>query len=126
MNNQIIKFISLLKNCSMSNKSSVLVAKNSFVLNCVECLYKEGLILSYLVINEKNKILIKLRSVNSYVLTNKLKLVSKPSKPIYLKYSDLCRISLKNKVGFLSTSKGILTLTECKKKRIGGLFAFYC
>lgn len=125
MNNKIIKFISTLKNSSMSNKSFVIVEKSSLVLNCVECLYKEGLILSYSVMNGENKILIKLRSVNSYVLTNKLNLVSKPSRFVYLKYSDLCRISSKNKTGVLSTSKGILTLSECKKNKIGGLFIFY-
>ena len=125
MNNQIIKLISTLKNSSMSNKNFVLVEKNFLVLNCIECLYKEGLILSYSIMSEKNKILVKLRSVNSDVLTNKLKLISRPSKPVYLKYSDLCRMSFKSGIGFLFTSRGIFTLNECKKKRIGGLFAFY-
>lgn len=129
MNNQIIKFLSFLKNSSLSKKKSVIVNYNNLIIKCVESLYKEGLILSYSILkgeNQKaNKIEIKLRNVNDHVLTSKIQIVSRPTNIKYLQYHQLCRITLKEKTGFFSTNKGILTLDECKKNRLGGVFSFY-
>ena len=129
MNNQIIKFLSLLKNSSLSKKKFVTVNYNNLIIKCIEALYKEGLILSYFVQKEKDnsptKIQIKLRNVDDIVLTSKIKIVSKPTNIKYLQYHQLCRITLKEKTGFFSTNKGILTLDECKKNRLGGVFSFY-
>ncbi len=129
MNNQIIKFLSLLKNSSLARKESVTVNFNVLILKCVEALYKEGLILSYFIVKGKDKscekISIKLRNVDDIVLTSKIKIVSKPTNIKYLQYHQLCRIVLKEKTGFFSTNKGILTLDECKKNRLGGVFSFY-
>jgi len=129
MNNQIIKFLSLLKNSSLSKKKFVTVTYNNLIIKCIEALYKEGLILSYFVQKEKDnsptKIQIKLRNVDDIVLTSKIKIVSKPTNIKYLQYHQLCRITLKEKTGFFSTNKGILTLDECKKNRLGGVFSFY-
>ncbi len=129
MNNQIIKFLSLLKNSSLAKKKFVTVNYNNLIIKCIEALYKEGLILSYFVQKEKNnnpvKIQIKLRNVDDIVLTSKIKIVSKPTNIKYLQYHQLCRITLKEKTGFFSTNRGILTLDECKKNRLGGVFSFY-
>ncbi len=129
MNNQIIKFLSLLKNSSLSKKKSVTVNYNNLIVKCIEVLYKEGLILSYSILKDKDnklaKIEVKLRNVDDTVLTSKIKIVSKPTNIRYLQYHQLCRITLKEKTGFFSTNKGILTLDECKKNRLGGVFSFY-
>lgn len=129
MNNQIIKFLSLLKNSSLARKKFVTINYNNLIIKCTEALYKEGLILSYSVIREQDtnekKIQIKLRNVDDIVLTSKIKIVSKPTNIKYLQYHQLCRITLKEKTGFFSTNKGILTLDECKKNRLGGVFSFY-
>jgi ribosomal protein S8 len=127
MNNKIIKFLNILKNASLAKKDVVILTSNHLLLNCTEALYKEGLILSYSTFkdNDEIKLLIKLRNVDDTVLTNKLKAVSKPTHIRYLPYHQLCRLSLKEKTGFFSTSKGILTLDECKKNRVGGVFSFY-
>jgi len=129
MNNQIIKFLSLLKNSSLSKKKFVTVNYNNLIIKCIEALYKEGLILSYSIFKDQNdksdKIEIKLRNVNDIILTSKIKIVSKPTNIKYLQYHQLCRITLKEKTGFFSTNKGILTLDECKKNRLGGVFSFY-
>ena len=83
MNNQIIKFLSFLKNSSLSKKKSVIVNYNNLIIKCVESLYKEGLILSYSILRDENnkssKIEIKLRNVNDNVLTSKIKIVSRPT-----------------------------------------------
>lgn len=127
MNNKIVKFLSLIKNASLVKKNHVFVCYNDLILKCVEVLYKEGLILSYSILKEKSdlKISIKLRNVDDMVLTSHIKLVSKPTHIKYLPYHQICRIVLKEKTGFFFTNKGILTLDECKKNKVGGVFSFY-
>lgn len=127
MNNKIVKFLSLIKNASLVKKNNVVVSYNDLILKCVEVLYKEGLILSYSILKEKSdlKISIKLRNVDDMVLTSQIKLVSKPTHLKYLPYHQICRIVLKEKTGFFFTNKGILTLDECKKNKVGGVFSFY-
>ncbi len=127
MNNKIIKFLNILKNASLAKKDTVVITNNHLLLKFTEALYKEGLILSYSTFkdNDEIKLLIKLRNVDDSILTNKIKVVSKPTHIRYLPYHQLCRLALKEKTGFFSTSKGILTLDECKKNRVGGVFSFY-
>ena len=127
MNNKIIKFLSILKNASLVKKDFIVINYNLLLLKCVEALYKEGLVLSYSVFKDNLdlKLSIKLRNVDDIVLTSKLKSVSKPTHIKYLPYHELCRISLKEKTGFFLTNKGILTLDECKRRRVGGAFSFY-
>lgn len=127
MNNKITKFLNILKNASLARKNIVVVSNNHLLLKCTEALYKEGLILSYSTFkeNNENKLSIKLRNVDDIVLTNKIKAVSKPTYIRYLPYHQLCRLTLKEKTGFFSTNKGILTLEECKRNRVGGVFSFY-
>lgn len=128
MNNKIIKFLNTLKNASLSKKNSLLVDFNTTILKCAEALYKEGLILSYSTLKENGelKIIIKLRNVDDIVLTSKIKFISKPGSIKYLPYYQICRVVLKEKACFFFTSKGILTLEECKKYRVGGALSFYC
>ncbi len=128
MNNKIIKFLSTIKNASLAKKNVVIVTYNLLLLKCTEALYKEGLILSYSTFKESTdeiKISIILRNVDDVVLTSRLKTVSKPTHIKYLPYHQLCRVALKEKTGFFSTNKGILTLDDCKRNRVGGVFSFY-
>jgi ribosomal protein S8 len=127
MNNKIIKFLSTLKNASLARKNSISINYNSLILDCVKALYNEGLILSYSTVkdNSELKIIVKLRHVDDIVLTSKIKFVSKPTHIKQLPYHQLCRLNLKEKIGFFFTDKGILTLDGCQKKRVGGVFSFY-
>lgn len=127
MNNKIVKFLSAVKNASLAKKDNVVVNYNALLLKCVEVLYKEGLILSYSIFKENSalKISLKLRNVDDIVLTSRIKLVSKPTHIKYLPYHQICRIVLKEKTGFFFTNKGILTLDDCKKQKVGGVFSFY-
>ena len=56
-----------------------------------------------------------------------LKIVSTPSN---FRYIDLKQINklffTANKTLVLSTNQGILTISECRKKKIGGLVLFSC
>lgn len=124
MNNQLVKFAITVKNASAVNKPYVVFHNSKVILDATKAMYREGLIQSFA--TAENKILLKLRSVDGQAVTTFMKLHSKPTNPKYLKYEDLARLNFKRTEAFISTSKGVKTLTECKQKKIGGLFLFTC
>jgi len=49
-----------------------------------------------------------------------LRLISKPSRPMFYSLSQLYQLNPKKNLIILSTSKGLLTINECKQAQIGG------
>lgn len=128
MNTNLIKFLIKLKNASLLKKEVVTLEFNPFCLELLHVLYAEGLVQSFLIEHENNKLYFKIvlrYFFNKPVLKN-LKFFSKPSHIKYFRYSDLCKIVDRKFIFVLSTSKGILTSLECKKKKIGGKLLFMC
>ena len=64
------------------------------------------------------KIFLKYKNKDSVI--DSLKLISKPSRPVFYSLSQLYRLNLKKNLMVLSTSKGLLTINECKHAQIGG------
>ena len=129
MNNNIIKVLVELKNASLSRKETLVVEYNHLSSSLLKNLYKEGFIQSFKFfkgINEERKILVTLRYYFDKPVFSNLKLFSKPSHLRYMKFSDICNVSDKKYVCFFSTNKGILTILECKKRKIGGKLLFMC
>jgi small subunit ribosomal protein S8 len=129
MNNNIIRFLIELKNASLSRKETITVEYSRLSNNLVKTLYREGFIQSFQILGGKEntrKIVVTLRYYFNKPVFNNLKLFSKPSHLRYMKFSDICNISDKKYVCFFSTNKGILTILECKKNKIGGKLLFVC
>lgn len=124
MNKTIINFLIILKNASLNNIEHITFTNNSLYFPLLECLYREGIIQSYKIVS--NKILIIIRNSNNKFLLKELKFISKPSNDVYFSFKDLCKISDRKIVLILSTNKGLLTLTECKKNKLGGKALFIC
>lgn len=122
MNTTIEKFLIRVKNASLAKKPKVTVKKSVQIAQYLKILYKTGLILSYLI--KHNTITVYLNIIEDRCLTENIKIVSKANKPLILSYKDLIRLNLKNKNLFISTSKGIVTLQECKNLKTGGLVLF--
>jgi ribosomal protein S8 len=122
MNTTIEKFLIKVKNASLAKKSNVIVKKNVQITQYLEILYKTGLILSYLI--KDNTVIIYLNIIENNCLTENIKIISKVNKQLILSYKDLIRLNLKNKNLFISTTKGIVTLQECKNLKTGGLVLF--
>ena len=96
MNNTIANFLVKLKNSSLVNKETLNIRLENVILKIVKILYKEGFIQSFKVNFETKNILIYLRySFNKSVFSN-VKIISLPSKLLYVKYKELTTISSKN------------------------------
>jgi small subunit ribosomal protein S8 len=126
MNKSIANFLIKLKNSSLVNKEIINIRLENVILKIIKFLYKEGFIQSFKVNLETKNILIYLRySFNKSILKN-IKIVSLPSKQLYIKYKELTRISSKNNFILVSTSVGLKTSLECKKNHLGGKILFLC
>jgi len=97
-------------------------------LQIAKTLYKEGLIQSFKIeIFSNIKFLqINLRYLYEKSVFDSLKFLSTPSRKIYLSIYNLSKIKNNKKLMLFSTTKGILNLTDCKKKKIGGKLLFIC
>lgn len=121
MNSNIINLLITLKNASLIKKETIFVDSNKLVLELLSLFYKEGIIQSFSVNN--NSVCINLRySFNKNIFKN-LKIFSNS---VDLKYFDLCKISTKQNLIVISTTKGLLTDTDCKKYHLGGKLCFIC
>ncbi len=119
---RLINFTTTLKN----NKNSILYIRQNWVHKpLINILYREGFISSFsLSENFYLKIVLRSNSTGLPLIQN-LKIVSTPGKPVYLDYKKICLLNLSGKVGFFTTSKGLLTSDECKKHRVGGVLLFF-
>lgn len=122
--------LALLKSASIASSPRIIVSFTKTNIKLLNSLYTNGFIQNFSkLLNKKvNKIylLVILRYFFNIANCHTIKLISKPSFYFHLKFSDLCYISDKTNTIFLSTTKGILTLNECKHKNIGGLLLFKC
>lgn len=111
-----------------SNKNKYIYCKmNKFCLNILWILYKEGLISDFKVLEESNKIRVKLKYIKTKPLLTNIKLISKPSLRKFVNFHDLNKFSKQFDYFFLSTSNGIISSKILLKDiKIGGqvLFGF--
>jgi small subunit ribosomal protein S8 len=64
------------------------------------------------------KIFFKYKNENSSITL--LKSISRPSRPMFYSLSQLYKLDTKKNLMILSTSKGLMTINECKQAQIGG------
>ena len=75
-------------------------------------------------VGRKNFLSAKLVYKDKLSVMTDFKLVSKPSRHTYIDYRSLRAVKQGYGVGVLSTSKGIMTDKEARKKKIGGEYLF--
>lgn len=130
MSIDFVRLIVELKNASKNNKEELIVEYSKVREDMVGLLYNQGFIQSFCFKQNKKShvraIHITLRNLFGKSLFEKAKLISKPSLMKYVRLIDICDISDRKIVLFLSTDRGFLTTLGCKKKRVGGKLLFIC
>lgn len=132
MNINTITLLSQLRSASLTKKESVIVEINNFTITVLESLYNEGLILSYTIVrkegflNNTKTAIVHIRYFQGRTVFENLKILSSPSFTRVLSLKSICRLNPKKENFFFSTNKGILSLQECKNKKIGGILLFIC
>ena len=118
----ISNFIIKLKNAGSAGLESVSVPHSKLKLAISEVLKKEGFIKDFSEKKEKGKsvIVATLFSENRVPKIKGVKRISKPSKRIYKKATEIRGVKSGYGALILSTSSGVMTGREAKKAKLGG------
>ena len=118
----ISDMLTSIRNAYMVNKSGLSVSASILKVDIINILKKEGFIQDYkVVVNNGHKIIeIDLRYYKNKPMTRSLKRVSKPGLRVYVPASKIPRVKRGAGMAILSTSEGIMTDKECRRKKIGG------
>jgi small subunit ribosomal protein S8 len=123
MTDPISDMLMRIKNALMARHKTVVVPGSKLKLEIARILKDEGFIEDYRVIEEKPQI--KIEIVLKYDEKKRpviagIKRVSKPGRRIYRGYKELPRVLDGMGMAIISTSQGIMTDHEARKRRLGG------
>ena len=110
-----------IKNGQLARRNCIIQKRKKICESFLKILWKEGFILGY-TINSKNlnELKIFLKYTNKIPAINSIKIISKPSRRIYYTTKQIWKIDSNKFFIILSTNKGLKSITECKKLKIGG------
>ena len=111
-----------IKNGQMARKSLVLGARKNVCESSLKVLWNEGFISGYRISSKDNKkieIFLKYTK-NGTPAINSLKFLSKPGQRVYYSAKQIWKLDSSKTFIILSTSKGLQSINECKKNKIGG------
>lgn len=116
-------FLTIIKNGSMVKKEKVIAPFSKFKFKIAKLLEKEGFIKEARIKRKGGKRIIEVflaydEKGNSKI--EKIKRVSKPGRRIYLPWKKIYSVKGKRGILIISTSKGVMTGKEAKKRKLGG------
>jgi small subunit ribosomal protein S8 len=123
MTDPISDMLMRIKNALMARQKTVVVPGSKLKLEIARILKDEGYIEDYRVVEEKPQIkieiVLKYDDKKSPVIAG-IKRASKPGRRIYRGYKELPRVLDGMGMAIISTSQGIMTDHEARKRRLGG------
>lgn len=121
MKNYFWNMFSNIKNGQLSKKSFIYQKRKKICEKFLKILWDEGFILGYKIDNiNNNKIKIFLKYKNEKPVINSIIFVSKPGKRIYYSIKQIWKLNSTKNFIIFSTNKGLKTILDCKKMKIGG------
>jgi small subunit ribosomal protein S8 len=110
-----------LKNGQIARRSFIYQKRKKICESFLKILWNEGFILGYKIDNaDPTKIKIFLKYKDGYPVINSIRLITKPSRRIYYSVKQIWKINSSKSFVIISTNKGLKSLVECKKLKIGG------
>lgn len=121
----MINFASILNQAIKHNKNICTIPLTNINLEILKVLYANGFIYSYTLDYRKMKVLVALNIIGDANSMRQIKIISKPSKPIYYTIKQLkSRILKEGRFYILSTSSGILSSESALKLNSSGEVLF--
>ena len=121
MKNNLFNLIASIKNGQLAKKAYIFSKKTPLYESVLNVLWDEGFISSYKVsLKQPDKLKIFLKYKNEKPSIRSIKIISKPSLRVYYSVKQLWKLDSVKGIIFLSTSNGLMSLEECKKKNFGG------
>ena len=120
MNRKFYGMLSTIKNGKSSKKSYILQKNIRFLNFILNVLWKENIISGYNFCEISNNLTVFLKYSKKVSVIKNIVFISKPCKNRYFSLKSLWKFHYTNEIFIFSTRLGVLTLPECKKKKIGG------
>jgi small subunit ribosomal protein S8 len=111
-----------IKNGQMAKKSVILESRKNICESFLKILWDEGFISGYRIFTQNDKkieIFLKYTRKGKPVI-NSLKSVSKPGQRLYYSAKQIWKLDSSQTFIIFSTDKGLKTINQCKKEKIGG------
>jgi small subunit ribosomal protein S8 len=113
--------IANIKNGQLARKAYIYQKKKKSCESILNVLWDEGFISGYKISKSRHNVLkVFLKYTNGKPTISLLKMVSKPSLKIYYSVKQLWKLDPSQGIVILSTNRGILSVNECKKLKLGG------
>jgi small subunit ribosomal protein S8 len=111
-----------IKNGQMAKKSVILEPRKNICESFLKILWDEGFICGYRIFTQNNG---KIEIFLKYTRTGKpvmgsLKCLSKPGQRLYYSAKQIWKLDSSKTFIIFSTNKGLKTISQCKKDKIGG------
>mgnify|MGYP002279294036 CR=1 FL=1 len=107
-----------IQNGQIIKRSFVIQKKTKISESFLNVLWDSGFISGYK--NSRKKLKIFLKYDNGIPVIKSFKTISKPSKKKYYSIKQIWKIDSSKTFLIISTSKGLKSLFECKKEKLGG------
>src|SRR5579864_3271642 len=124
----VADLLTRIRNANRANHDSLEISSSKLKLEVVRILQREGFIKGFEVIKQapqdKIKITLKYGTKREKVLTN-LKRISKPGLRVYCGKDDIPRVLRGLGIAILSTSQGVMTDRDARKRGVGGEILCY-
>jgi small subunit ribosomal protein S8 len=124
----IADLLTRIRNSNRANHDSLEIAASKLKVEVVKILQREGFVKNFEVIKQtpqdKIKIVLKYGPKREKVITQ-LKRISKPGLRVYCGKDDIPRVLRGLGIAILSTSQGVMTDREARKRGIGGEILCY-
>ena len=124
----IADLLTRIRNANRANHDSLELSSSKLKVEIVKILHREGFIKSFEVIKlvpqDKIKISLKYGSKREKVITD-LKRISKPGLRVYCGKEEIPRVLRGLGIAILSTSHGLMTDREARKRGVGGEILCY-
>lgn len=110
-----------IKNGQLAKKAFIIQKKKKICEKFLKILWDEGFILGYIT-DKKNpdKLKIFLKYKNEEPVISSIKLVTKPEKRVHYCIKQIIKLDSSKTFIIFSTNKGLKTIQDCKKLKIGG------
>ena len=121
MTDPIADMLTRIRNVLPLGKKEVVVPLSKMKVRLAEILQQEGYIASYSVSEKKQelKLVLKYLPSGKPAITN-LRRISKPGRRVYASYDKLPKVLNGLGIAIISTSQGVMTDSEARRRKIGG------
>ena len=121
MKNYLWNMFANIKNGQLAKRSFIFQTRKKICESFLKVLWYEGFILGYKIDSKNpNKFKIFLKYKNGRPAINSLKLISKPGRRVYYSIKQIWKIDSNKSFIIFSTNRGLKSIIDCKKLKIGG------